>query len=235
MTHLGLEEREDERVLRSPSSGEGAHCVKNSETLRRKPLADGARVVNARLLAEWAHEGQVGADGSPYIAHPAAVVALLEQHGEYRQYVIATAWLHDVVAASGMSLRDVALAGGARTARLVALLANRPGYHGTEALSRIFASDTATEVTLAEQIDNLRRQVCSVSREKVILCLDRSRAFCRLARYTPLLHNRFSVRSLRETLLESIRSAELVLDDASRRLSTQNGIFVDHVDHIRAL
>ena len=66
----GLEEQEDERVLRTPSSGEGAHCLKISETLRRKPLSDGARVVNARLLAEWAHEGQVGADGSPILLIP---------------------------------------------------------------------------------------------------------------------------------------------------------------------
>jgi (p)ppGpp synthase/HD superfamily hydrolase len=75
--------------------------------------------------ASAAHAGQVrnGSGGLPYIEHPTAVAARLEQYG-YGDEVIAAALLHDVVEDSGTTVEDLREEFGDRVAELVAALSD---------------------------------------------------------------------------------------------------------------
>lgn len=69
-------------------------------------------VKKARIFATAAH-GAVGQKrkytGEPYINHPREVVKLLESVGHTNQFMIAAAWLHDVVEDTDISLADIEL------------------------------------------------------------------------------------------------------------------------------
>jgi (p)ppGpp synthase/HD superfamily hydrolase len=96
-------------------------CVPRIESAaERSPL-----VRAAYETASVAHDGQVrnGSGGLPYIEHPAAVAARLEQHG-YDDEVIAAALLHDVVEDSGTTVEDLREEFGDRVAGLVAALSD---------------------------------------------------------------------------------------------------------------
>jgi (p)ppGpp synthase/HD superfamily hydrolase len=76
---------------------------------RIEAAADRSPLVRAALeKARSAHEGQVrnGSGGTPYIQHPVAVAARLDEHG-YREEVLAAALLHDVVEDSETSLDEL--------------------------------------------------------------------------------------------------------------------------------
>jgi len=75
--------------------------------------------------ASDAHAGQVrnGSGGLPYIEHPTAVAARLEQHG-YGDEVIAAALLHDVVEDSETTVEELREEFGDRVAELVAALSD---------------------------------------------------------------------------------------------------------------
>jgi guanosine-3',5'-bis(diphosphate) 3'-pyrophosphohydrolase len=75
--------------------------------------------------ASEAHAGQVrnGSGGLPYIEHPTAVAARLEQHG-YGEDVVAAALLHDVVEDSETTVEELRAAFGDRVAELVAALSD---------------------------------------------------------------------------------------------------------------
>lgn len=66
-------------------------------------------VIEAAIrLATRAHRNQrrKGSD-LPYIAHPAAVVSILERAGFANENVLAAAWLHDVVEDTAVSLTEI--------------------------------------------------------------------------------------------------------------------------------
>jgi (p)ppGpp synthase/HD superfamily hydrolase len=69
----------------------------------RSPL-----VKSALEKARSAHAGQVrnGSGGMPYVEHPMAVAARLDEHG-YGEEVLAAALLHDVVEDSGTTLDEI--------------------------------------------------------------------------------------------------------------------------------
>lgn len=69
----------------------------------RSPL-----VREALEKARTAHAGQVrnGSGGMPYVEHPIAVAALLDEHG-YDEEVLAAALLHDVVEDSETTLEEL--------------------------------------------------------------------------------------------------------------------------------
>lgn len=84
----------------------------------RSPL-----VKTALEKARTAHEGQVrnGSGGMPYVDHPIAVAALLDEHG-YRDEVLAAALLHDVVEDSETTLEELREEFGEPVAGLVGAL-----------------------------------------------------------------------------------------------------------------
>jgi (p)ppGpp synthase/HD superfamily hydrolase len=66
---------------------------------RIEAAAERSPLVHAALeKARAAHAGQVrnGSGGMPYVEHPIAVAALLDEHGDGED-VLAAALLHDVV------------------------------------------------------------------------------------------------------------------------------------------
>lgn len=65
----------------------------------------------ARTIATNAHHGVYRADGSPYIAHPAAVAEHAAIHYSADDHTIAACWLHDVVEDTTLSLDDLAALG----------------------------------------------------------------------------------------------------------------------------
>jgi len=75
-----------------------------------------SRLEQAIKLAVDAHEGQLDKAGKPYIDHPKAVAALIEekftgQPWPYREFnledLIISAWLHDVVEDCGIKLDEI--------------------------------------------------------------------------------------------------------------------------------
>ncbi len=75
--------------------------------------------------ASAAHAGQVrnGSGGMPYIEHPVAVAARLDDHG-YGEEVLAAALLHDVVEDSETTVAELREEFGERVAELVAALSD---------------------------------------------------------------------------------------------------------------
>jgi (p)ppGpp synthase/HD superfamily hydrolase len=76
---------------------------------RIEAAAQRSPLVRAALeKARSAHAGQVrnGSGGLPYVEHPIAVAARLDEHG-YSEEVLAAALLHDVVEDSGTTLDEI--------------------------------------------------------------------------------------------------------------------------------
>jgi (p)ppGpp synthase/HD superfamily hydrolase len=76
---------------------------------RIEAAAERSPLVQAALgKARVAHRGQVrnGSGGMPYIEHPIAVAARLDEHA-YREEAIAAALLHDVVEDSDTTLEEI--------------------------------------------------------------------------------------------------------------------------------
>lgn len=76
----------------------------------------------ARLFATAAH-GATGQKrkytGEPYINHPYEVVKLLERAGYTNQFMLAAAWLHDVVEDTEASMADIRAEFGSVVASMV--------------------------------------------------------------------------------------------------------------------
>jgi len=76
---------------------------------RIEAAAERSPLIRAALdKARAAHRGQVrnGSGGMPYVEHPIAVAARLDEHG-YRDEAIAAALLHDVVEDSDTTLEEL--------------------------------------------------------------------------------------------------------------------------------
>lgn len=68
------------------------------------------QVVIARAIAHIAHKGQVDKSGNPYIGHPARVAEDVGNQG-HSGFVIAAAWLHDVLEDTDITREDLYAAG----------------------------------------------------------------------------------------------------------------------------
>jgi (p)ppGpp synthase/HD superfamily hydrolase len=91
---------------------------------RIEAAAERSPLVHAALeKAREAHRGQVrnGSGGMPYVEHPIAVAARLEEHG-YGDEVLAAALLHDVVEDSETTLDELRRLFGEEVAGLVGAL-----------------------------------------------------------------------------------------------------------------
>ncbi|HVD37730.1 MAG TPA: HD domain-containing protein [Solirubrobacterales bacterium] len=95
-----------------------------SPTERIEAAAERSPLVrNALEQARRDHEGQVrnGSGGMPYVKHPIAVAALLDERG-YRDEVLAAALLHDVVEDSDTGLDELREKFGEEVAGMVGAL-----------------------------------------------------------------------------------------------------------------
>jgi (p)ppGpp synthase/HD superfamily hydrolase len=91
---------------------------------RIEAAAQRSPLVRAALeKARSAHAGQVrnGSGGMPYVEHPMAVAARLDEHG-YSEEVLAAALLHDVVEDSGTTLDEIREEFGEAVAGMVGAL-----------------------------------------------------------------------------------------------------------------
>jgi (p)ppGpp synthase/HD superfamily hydrolase len=96
---------------------------------RIEAAAQRSPLVRAALeKARTAHAGQVrnGSGGMPYVEHPMAVAARLDEHG-YGEEVLAAALLHDVVEDSGTSLDEIREEFGEGVAGMVGALTDDEG------------------------------------------------------------------------------------------------------------
>ncbi len=77
----------------------------------------------ARLYAHQYHAGQVRKkDGSPYVTHPEAVVELLCKYGSKEKETLATAWLHDTLEDTPLTLDQIRSVFGEEVAQGVYVL-----------------------------------------------------------------------------------------------------------------
>lgn len=107
------------------------------------------------------HEGQKRKyTGEPYIAHPAAVAAILRAHPRTPE-MLAAAWLHDVVEDTSATLFDVRSKFGGLVAMYVEALTDCGHEVGNRAARKALdrhrlsrASGAAQTIKVADMIDN---------------------------------------------------------------------------------
>lgn len=126
-------------------------------------LSGPALVEAAREFATQAHAGQFRRDGvTPYINHPAKVVALLTEtyqslHKEPDPVVLAVAWLHNVVEDTKFSAANLYDAGFPHeVVRAVVWLTKSQRETYEEFIAAIARDPIATLVKVADILANLR-------------------------------------------------------------------------------
>ena len=129
---------------------------------RIEAAAERSPLVHAALeKARAAHRGQVrnGSGGMPYVEHPIAVAARLDERG-YRQEAVAAALLHDVVEDSDTSLEEVREQFGDAVAGLVGALTDDESIESyrerkAEHRERVAAADgEAMAIYAADKLTN---------------------------------------------------------------------------------
>jgi len=114
-----------------------------------------AIVSEARHLAGICHRNQYRHNGvTPYITHPEAVAEILEKEGVKDDGLIATAWLHDTVEDSELTLKDVEGTFGKTIAERIHILTRDVGRE--EYKQRLLEADAETQkVKLADVLHNV--------------------------------------------------------------------------------
>lgn len=124
-------------------------------------------VYKAQIYASAAH-GAVGQvrkyTGEPYIVHPAEVVRILRTAGVTDQFMLAAAWLHDVVEDTQITQRDLLTVFGPVVCILVNQLTdqsrpedgNRAARKAIDLQHTALAHPEAKSVKLADLISNTR-------------------------------------------------------------------------------
>ena len=106
----------------------------------------------AKLFAELIHTNQFDKAGQPYINHLAFVAGLLANENDD---VIATAWLHDSVEDTEVSLNDISELFGSVIADSVNAITKRQGESYQDYLSRVKSNDIARKVKIADLSHNM--------------------------------------------------------------------------------
>ncbi len=106
----------------------------------------------AKLFAEQIHNHQFDKAGQPYINHLAFVAGLLANENDD---VIATAWLHDSVEDTEVSLNDISELFGSVIADSVNAITKRQGESYQDYLSRVKSNDIARKVKIADLSHNM--------------------------------------------------------------------------------
>lgn len=111
----------------------------------------------AQTIAYVAHAGQTDKAGADYFGHAARVAYRVAAKHPGRDDLIATAWLHDVIEDTHVSLHDLAAAGiPDDVLHLVGVLTHGPGITRRDYVARIIevGGPDAVEVKLADIADN---------------------------------------------------------------------------------
>lgn len=112
-------------------------------------------VTHARLLAEFAHHGQVDKAGKPYIDHPRAVATIVTGYTGCTDVMIMTAWLHDVVEDTPVTLDDLRKFGfPEEVVRAVDSVTRRPKEQYAALIERAAADPVGCLVKLADNAHN---------------------------------------------------------------------------------
>lgn len=135
-----------------------------SATERIEAAAERSPLVRTALeQARSAHEGQVrnGSGGMPYVEHPKAVAALLDEQG-YGEEVLAAALLHDVVEDSETTLDELRELFGETVAGMVGVLTDDESIEAyrerkAEHRERVAAAgEDALAIYAADKLTNVR-------------------------------------------------------------------------------
>jgi hypothetical protein len=103
---------------------------------------------HAQKVATRAHEGQFRKwTGEPYIQHPARVVGLLEAFGYTSDFMLAVAWLHDVLEDTRVTYGQISGDFGEPVAAMIQHELTNPNEPHTE---------TAAIIKLCDIYDNVR-------------------------------------------------------------------------------
>lgn len=106
----------------------------------------------AKSFAERIHHHQFDKAGQPYINHLAFVAGLLANENDD---VITTAWLHDSVEDTEVSLNDISEIFGSVIADSVNAITKRQGESYRDYLSRVKSNDIARKVKIADLTHNM--------------------------------------------------------------------------------
>ncbi|QIW15927.1 guanosine-3',5'-bis(diphosphate) 3'-pyrophosphohydrolase [Pasteurellaceae bacterium RH1A] len=106
----------------------------------------------AAQFAQQAHQNQLDKAGQPYIYHLKFVADLLSHEDDI---VIATAWLHDSVEDTQMSLGEISVLFGQAIAKAVEAITKRKGESYQDYLGRVKANEIARKVKIADLTHNM--------------------------------------------------------------------------------
>lgn len=113
----------------------------------------------ALQIATEAHEGQFRKDGvTPYITHPIEVAKLVKSEVEYsdKEYLVAVAYLHDVLEDTKVTIKELAEKGISR--RVIADVVELSRFDGEsywEYIQRVCEKDSIRIVKVADIVHNL--------------------------------------------------------------------------------
>ena len=108
----------------------------------------------AEIVARHAHRNQVDKAGRPYTEHPAAVADITATRYPDDTAAIATAWLHDVVEDTPVTLDEIRARFGDQIATAVDAITRRPGEDPDDYYRRVAADPTAVKVKRADIAHN---------------------------------------------------------------------------------
>lgn len=111
---------------------------------------------DAKNIAERAHAGQVDKQGEPYIGHPARVAGRLIDNKQ-PEWLVAVAWLHDVLEDTDIRLPSLRRMGLTERQEEVLLAVTRTDTETyTEYIIRLSGDRDAVSLKLSDLADNMR-------------------------------------------------------------------------------
>lgn len=108
--------------------------------------------IKAALLAKQIHANQKDKAGKPYIEHLAFVAHLVSDESDE---VIATAWLHDSVEDTPITLGQIIQVFGDRIGASVEAMTKRKGEDYHDYLQRVKSNEIARKVKIADLTHNM--------------------------------------------------------------------------------
>lgn len=106
----------------------------------------------AELLARQIHANQRDKAGHPYIEHLAFVARLVSDEDDE---VIATAWLHDCVEDSDITLSEIDQQFGNVIAKAIKAITKQENEHYQDYLKRVKSNEIARKVKIADLTHNM--------------------------------------------------------------------------------
>jgi len=124
-------------------------------------------VKRAEIFATERHAGQMRKDNAtPYIVHPAEMVASLKQCGIDHSYILAAAWLHDTVEDTNTTLDEIYDEFGPSVCGLVDVLTRRKPKQGHDIYnSRILSSNSAAKIIKVADLEHNMRTLEHLDKE----------------------------------------------------------------------